>query len=1120
MQRRLARAVMALGPEAFDARGLGLDALQVKVAEAILHQTRMKEFDNQSIANMVFGIGLLGLKGETRVLDEIGRHVPPRLNEFHIEAHREFFGGGLMEAIGDYVIERVEDFDPVQLTKLVVSVNELDFNKRRLMLVLWNHLAREIKSFSTHQLVVIVRTAAKRRVRHEKFAKAVSEEVLDRLSELNRDRGSAISVQKEARPNRVMRNADAQNDEEDAEEEEGEAAGTATKKKKKKKKVLLQKVHLPETALLWTLYEHDSNASSSIRTQPMAPFAYLEPADADEGVEIDASKSSASCNADDAWLGVRGRPGVLKGAYQYEVELKNECLLRVGWAALEGRRALGTDERSFGYGGTGMKSNCGKFEKYGEIFEAQTGAVVTCLLDRQDPRRSSISYCLNGRNLGVAFRLPPWLADVPLFPAICGREDWQATCRFRDLTFPHGGFWSLEDANRCDVAEDGGAASAAAAVFAAAPFVEERELKQLDVPDENLVELRSEEEVVEKDLKSWLIQEYGISSADFHAEFGEKKRFAVLAFTSHRVARSMVNAPPPGLQVNLRAAFSEEAQEMLALRRPNKGATTDVVARRLIAGALDGDIKLTKEQLRQIRAKNDVARCGPRKPPPAPPMPTLETESESESSEKPKESASKLSSAKAAALQPAPPAKRLGEGREDSRPKELGTPSRANPAGGRLLAGALRAMGEKSRRSVKPQSEGQKGQNGRVLCRRTQGPKECSVGGGGQKSFNMPEQDNSHLRRVKNWTAQPQWRQSPAFDIPVSDQFPDNQFPLGECVEYVGKNAFRTTAAEKRELERLASYDYEKIRKAGEVHRQVRRYVQSYVKPGMKMTEICQRLERKTHELVVANGLEAGWGFPTGCSLNWVAAHYTPNYGDETVLQFDDVCKLDFGVQVGGRIVDCAFTIAFNERYDPIIEATQAGTNTGVKEAGIDARFSDIGAAIQETIESYEIELNGKTFPIKPVRNLNGHSIGPYQIHGGKSVPITKNQEATIMEEGEFYAIETFASNGKAYVVEDLECSHYMKIYDAPHVPLRVKSSKALLHAIEQNFGTLAFCRRWLDDLGQTRHLMALKNLVDNDIVQPYPPLCDAKGSYVTQMEHTILLRPTCKEIVSRGDDF
>ena len=66
---------------------------------------------------------------------------------------------------------------------------------------------------------------------------------------------------------------------------------------------------------------------------------------------------------DEGWL-LSSELGVrCGGAYQYEVELKNECLLRVGWAALEGRRALGTDERSFGYGGTGMKSNCGKFEQ-------------------------------------------------------------------------------------------------------------------------------------------------------------------------------------------------------------------------------------------------------------------------------------------------------------------------------------------------------------------------------------------------------------------------------------------------------------------------------------------------------------------------------------------------------------------------------------------------------------------------------------------------------------------------------------------------------------------------------------------------------------------------------------
>lgn len=75
-------------------------------------------------------------------------------------------------------------------------------------------------------------------------------------------------------------------------------------------------------------------------------------------------------------------------------------------------------------------------------------------------------------------------------------------------------------------------------------------------------------------------------------------------------------------------------------------------------------------------------------------------------------------------------------------------------------------------------------------------------------------------------------------------------------------------------------------------------------------------------------------------------------------------------------------------------------------------RLCDIGAAIQEVMESYEVELDGKTSQVKAIRNLNGHSIGVYQIHAGKSVPIVKGGEATKMEEGEFFAIETFGSTG------------------------------------------------------------------------------------------------------------
>ena len=41
----------------------------------------------------------------------------------------------------------------------------------------------------------------------------------------------------------------------------------------------------------------------------------------------------------------------------------------------------------------------------------------------------------------------------------------------------------------------------------------------------------------------------------------------------------------------------------------------------------------------------------------------------------------------------------------------------------------------------------------------------------------------------------------------------------------------------------------------------------------------------------------------------------------------------------------------------------------------------------------------------------------------------------------------------------------------------------------------------------QEKYLAALKNLCDVGIVQPYPPLCDIRGSYVAQYEHTIVLR-------------
>ncbi|KAJ8585843.1 peptidase M24A, methionine aminopeptidase [Rhizopogon salebrosus TDB-379] len=360
--------------------------------------------------------------------------------------------------------------------------------------------------------------------------------------------------------------------------------------------------------------------------------------------------------------------------------------------------------------------------------------------------------------------------------------------------------------------------------------------------------------------------------------------------------------------------------------------------------------------------------------------------------------------------------------------------------------------------------------------------------------------------------------------VGLSKIFTNGVYPEGEIQPYKDDNAWRTTSEEKRYDERMAMEDpeitYQTIRRAAEVHRQVRQSARKYIRPGMTMTEIANFIEDGSRALVEESGLESGIGFPTGLSLNHCAAHYTPNAGDTIVLQSGDVLKIDIGVHVKGRIVDSAFTLNFEPTYDKLIEAVKAATDTGVRESGIDVRLGEIGGAIQETMESYEVEVNGKVYPVKSIENLSGHSIGLYQIHGGKSVQLVKNDDPTKMEEGEYFAIETFGSTGRGRVVESGDCSHYAKIIDAPRVPLRLTSAKSLLKSITNNFGTLPFCRRYLDRAGESKYLLALNHLVQQGIVQDYPPLVDAKGSMTAQFEHTILLRPTVKEVISRGDDY
>ena len=199
----------------------------------------------------------------------------------------------------------------------------------------------------------------------------------------------------------------------------------------------------------------------------------------------------------------------------------------------------------------------------------------------------------------------------------------------------------------------------------------------------------------------------------------------------------------------------------------------------------------------------------------------------------------------------------------------------------------------------------------------------------------------SKKKKKKKKAASLPAKQSSPPRIPLSDLFPSSDYPEGELQSYTRA---RTAAAE-------ALYDthrhpedgifLQNYRKAAEVHRQTRRWVQETVKPGQTLLEIAEGIEDSVRTLLGHAGLEpgdslkAGMGFPTGLCLNHQVAHYTPNPGQkEVVLQQQDVMKVDFGVHINGWIVDSAFTMAFDPTYDNLLAAVKDATNTGIKVTG------------------------------------------------------------------------------------------------------------------------------------------------------------------------------------------
>jgi len=322
---------------------------------------------------------------------------------------------------------------------------------------------------------------------------------------------------------------------------------------------------------------------------------------------------------------------------------------------------------------------------------------------------------------------------------------------------------------------------------------------------------------------------------------------------------------------------------------------------------------------------------------------------------------------------------------------------------------------------------------------------------------------------------------------------------------------------------------------AATIHKEVRKFIQPYLRPGIKLIDIAELIELKTEELTKSinlnNPINKGIGFPVGLSINECAAHYHPAPNSNVILKKDDIIKIDFGVEVNSWIIDSAFTVYFNSKYDQLAEAVKDATYTGIKNINVDVNIGDWGAKIQEVMESYEIKLNNTIKPIRCINNLGGHNITQGIIHGGIFLPTVDMRNTYVytpdyrFKEG-VYAVETFGSTGDNNAIEspnfdDVTLYRLNPKYNKQLcVDIISSESIDLLKKINLNFITLPFTDRYIKLYNIQNYKQCLKELTKNKIIHSYPPLYINSGDYSAQYEHTIYIGDTKKIIFSQSDDY
>lgn len=280
------------------------------------------------------------------------------------------------------------------------------------------------------------------------------------------------------------------------------------------------------------------------------------------------------------------------------------------------------------------------------------------------------------------------------------------------------------------------------------------------------------------------------------------------------------------------------------------------------------------------------------------------------------------------------------------------------------------------------------------------------------------------------------------------------------------------------------------LEKAGEIATEVLKISKKLIKEGVLLRDIADKVEEETLNL------GGGIAFPCSLAVNDCAAHYAPLFDDDSVVPKNSIVKLDIGVHINGAICDCATTINFNSELKHLEKASFESLKTVVESIKEGITLGEVGKLVEETMYSHNC---------KPIYNLSGHSLGPYMVHSGINVPNYNNHSNFKLLENHVFAIEPFSTDGDGYVVEKGKSGIFnLNQIKSSRNPL----AKKLIKEIYNERKTLPFAERWLHKKESSKLKLnsALLDLIRNNVITSYPPLCERTGGMVSQHECTIIV--------------